>query len=124
MAIQHNIPILLAVVLGADQVLATLDKIYKTKGIRGGKIGVVAEYLKELSRISKPQIDLRFVVYNDHRLPLGLIPKDPALTERAQLHTDLIIRQHAIPLIQSVNPNYPLGYYAFPAKAETVVFQE
>ena len=106
-----GVPIITAVVLGADQVLPRLDKIYA----QGGKWAVVKALYQALNRKDKPSLTVDFLPpYTDHILPEGTTLIGPQERAHYAHHTQQIMKTQAIPAILKRNPNYPLGPYANP----------
>lgn len=107
-AINHRLPILPIVVLGCDQFLTTVETLKKEKGTKA----VLKQLIKEIRKKEKPIVQIRFTQpYTDHIIPEGDTLKSSEVRERAQIHTDRIMKEIAIPIIRELDPNYPLGPY-------------
>lgn len=100
---EANVPLLGVVVLGVENILPSLDKIVKEKGM------IKALELVAKGLINPVEVQMRFLpIYKDHLGEDKL--KGVTLKEHINRH-NLIFTTQLIDVIKKLRPDYPLGVY-------------
>lgn len=106
-ATRAGVPLITAVILGTDQVLARLDLIKK----EAGTMGVLSAFLRSRFAKNKPPLSIDFSPpYKDHITGERL--RGQELDQHLKKHAEMIMRQFVVPAILKHNPGYPLGPYS------------
>src|SRR3990167_737097 len=100
---RHNIPILPVVVLGAERIIPSPEKIKVKYGI----LGVVRELIKEITA-GDDLLQVRFLPLYDEHLSSGdeLPDRDEFLNHHTRLLAEKMVGE-----IRRLRTDYPLGYY-------------
>ncbi len=107
-AARARVPILPIIVLGEDKIIPSPEDIKE----ESGTMGVIKALLGAISKKEKPLLRVRILpLYKDHLSDEGEF-SEGSIREHAQLHTERIVREVAIPALLEMEQDYPLGFYA------------